>query len=183
LRDLLAHGAKADAPSANGTTALEAAVTIGNTVCVRELLRYGADPNLRNTNGPEVAIRAATVGRHLVWHDLLFCKGTWTPLMVASIVGDTAAVRELLRRGADPNLRDKSGRTALMEAAYDGRAGIVRDLLAAGADPDAKDNNGDTARALFIKSGRGDVAGVLDHWPRRPGRRPPAGRSDERKPR
>jgi ankyrin repeat protein len=61
-----------------------------------------------------------------------------TPLMRASARGQIRTVRALLRKGADVNEHDASGRTALGLAAGAGRLEVVKALLAAGADPNAK---------------------------------------------
>ena len=58
----------------------------------------------------------------------------YTPLMMAALHGHTAAVTEILRRGADPNRRDKDGSTALMFGCTNGDLEICEALLA-GSDP------------------------------------------------
>ena len=56
-------------------------------------------------------------------------------LIRAAESGDIQSVRELLDRGADPNIRNDYGTTALMWASQDGYIKIVRLLLDRGADP------------------------------------------------
>ena len=63
------------------------------------------------------------------------------PLILAAMYGRTPLVEELLRRGADVNIQDKSGITALHEAARMCRLEICKALLAAGAKPHTKDNS------------------------------------------
>lgn len=70
-----------------------------------------------------------------------------TPLIRASEGGHTEVARLLLARGADPNARDATGRTALAAAAEYGDPELVRVLLQAGADPEHKDAEGRTAAA------------------------------------
>ena len=70
--------------------------------------------------------------------------------------GDVAGVRRLLDRGADPNERDGSGRTAVTAAVYAGSAEAVRLLVAAGADVDLQDDN--RANAFLALGETGDVA-------------------------
>lgn len=60
------------------------------------------------------------------------------PLVIASQYGRTEIVRELLSRGADPNIRTKNGDTALHRAAHLCRLEICHMLLDAGADPLAR---------------------------------------------
>jgi uncharacterized protein len=60
-----------------------------------------------------------------------------SPLMRAAAGGRAAAVRRLLKKGADVDERDAVGVTALMLAAKSGRLEVVKVLLAAGADPNA----------------------------------------------
>jgi ankyrin repeat protein len=69
-----------------------------------------------------------------------------TPLMLAAFRGDTAAVVNLLERGADVNARDKDGDTALMFAAFRGHALVVALLLQYGANVYARARNGWTAK-------------------------------------
>lgn len=45
--------------------------------------------------------------------------GGSTPLMYAALYGDADAVRLLLKKGADPNVRNEAGATALMWAVDD----------------------------------------------------------------
>lgn len=69
-----------------------------------------------------------------------------TPLMLAAFRGDTAAVINLLERGADVNARDRDGDTALMFAAYKGHALVVALLLQYGSNVYARARNGWTAK-------------------------------------
>ncbi|RMH55469.1 MAG: ankyrin repeat domain-containing protein [Candidatus Hydrogenedentota bacterium] len=54
-------------------------------------------------------------------------------LLLASSCGDLASVKELLANGADPNCRDRYGRTPLMVAAFFGFDEIVEALVKAGS--------------------------------------------------
>ncbi|MER6154076.1 ankyrin repeat domain-containing protein [Streptomyces sp. NPDC001868] len=56
----------------------------------------------------------------------------------AILVGDTAAVKAVLRAGADPEQADSEGTTPLYAASVNGEADIARLLLAAGAAPDTE---------------------------------------------
>ncbi|XP_034409885.1 ankyrin repeat domain-containing protein 34A [Cyclopterus lumpus] len=71
-------------------------------------------------------------------------------------------VRYLLEKGADPNIPDKSGRTALMHACAE-QAGmeVVSLLLENGADPSLKDYSGSSALVHAINKGDRDTLQVL----------------------
>ena len=68
-----------------------------------------------------------------------------TLLMAATMRGQEAMVRMLLRRGASVNLQDSIGATALMAAAGLGHTTIVQVLLDAKADASLQAVNGITA--------------------------------------
>jgi len=61
-----------------------------------------------------------------------------TALMVASSRGYSEMVAELIKRGANVNLKRDSGFTPLMIAAANGNATIVKALVGAGANPNVK---------------------------------------------
>lgn len=71
-------------------------------------------------------------------------------------------VDRLLREGADPNARDKSGRTALGWAIQRGDSGAARRLLEGGADPRAQDAHGPRWEPLHWAARSGEAALILD---------------------
>lgn len=82
---------------------------------------------------------------------LAVCSGTLSSvsaqdlnvrLMDAARASDSGAVQTLLAQGAQPNTRDRNGRTPLMEAASASSASVTQVLLNAGADPNLADNSG-----------------------------------------
>lgn len=80
-----------------------------------------------------------------------------TALMVASENGHTGIVKTLLRKGADPNIKDRQqGLNALMLASAGGHTEIVKLLLAYGSDVNEKDSN-NQATALIGASAYGYV--------------------------
>lgn len=88
-----------------------------------------------------------------------------TPLMWAVAVGNLEMVRMLLGSGADPNLKDKDGRTPLSLAAENGSTGIVEALLgeerlAMGGDAQ-KDEVGCLPLSWAARNGHADVVRVL----------------------
>lgn len=83
--------------------------------------------------------------RDLAWHlqepeslDIPDPETGLRPLMTALLWGKPKHFRELLRRGADPDLTDRSGNTALIMAAQLNQPGLVLELLEAGANPRAR---------------------------------------------
>ena len=61
-----------------------------------------------------------------------------TALMVASSRGYSNTVAELIKRGANANLKRYTGETALMFAAFNGDAKIIKALVDAGANPNVQ---------------------------------------------
>ena len=178
---LLEKGANPNIADKTGMTALYAAVDM-NTITwtfglpepkasaqgtaldvVRLLLARGADPNARLVT--TIPQRLHTTG------DEALGEGT-TAFMRAAKSGDTASMRLLLDRGADPKLIARNGTNALMMAAglgwRDGNAAIpTRDrgteaeaiqaialCLELGLDINATNDRGDTALHASI-AGRG----------------------------
>jgi ankyrin repeat protein len=133
VRYLLAHGARPDAPSSEGTTALMRAAYRGWIEVVETLLAAGASVNARDTTNA-------------------------TALHYAARPWGAAAVRLLLTRGADVRVRDTGGHTALMRLVrYDldygeseppGAREVAELLLRAGVDRAARDVEGRTAADL-----------------------------------
>ncbi|HEX5357285.1 MAG TPA: ankyrin repeat domain-containing protein [Aquabacterium sp.] len=77
-----------------------------------------------------------------------------TPLTMAVQGDQLELVREMIKRGADPDQAGASGMTPLGAAAFFGRETMVRDLLRAGADIDKPNNMGQTALHLACVSGQ-----------------------------
>ncbi|MCH9647165.1 MAG: ankyrin repeat domain-containing protein [Deltaproteobacteria bacterium] len=85
-----------------------------------------------------------------------------TPLLfVATSTNQVEIVRELLKRGADPNSQASDTSTPLMWAALGGHSQLVKVFLEAGANPSASRSYGDTALASAIQGGHPDIAEIL----------------------
>lgn len=66
-------------------------------------------------------------------------------LLVATMEGDLAAIKNLVSRGADVNAKDRYGDTALMIASIKGDSEIIRYLIDKGADVNTQNTEGNTA--------------------------------------
>ena len=82
------------------------------------------------------------------------------PVILAAARQDVELVRLMAARGADLNVRDRSGATALMWGAFNdnGSAAMVEALIALGADPFASNKAGETALDWALR--RGETAAV-----------------------
>jgi len=79
-----------------------------------------------------------------------------TALSLAASSGWTEGVEELLKAGADTEIRDfREGETALHEAAQERNESIIRMLIRAGANADAANHWGITPRSILPSAFRG----------------------------
>ena len=103
-----------------------AAIRANDLTKLQSMLASGADPNVKDA------------------------RGGATPLMHAASVGSVEAMKLLLDRGADPNIRSSAESTALMWSATDIKK--VRLLVDRGADVNAVSSRGRTALFLAAMS-------------------------------
>src|SRR5438477_6456 len=113
IAGLIEMGARVNAASRNGYTALVFAAIKDDARSIKALLAAGADPNVVLASGAK-------------------------PIIVAMQYRHTAAALELLEGGADFNVRDRAGNTTLHLAAQFGDMNLVRALLAKHADVNAR---------------------------------------------
>jgi ankyrin repeat protein len=147
VRTLLAQGADANEPRADGATALHWAVQWDDPDTARLLLEAGANPAASNRTGA-TPLQLAAINGNAALLSLLIAAGA-DPRLPLSVNGDTAlmlaartgvpeAVQVLLDAGVDNNASEVwGGTTALMWAATEGHTAVVRQLLEAGAAADA----------------------------------------------
>jgi ankyrin repeat protein len=98
------------------------------------LLAHGADPNAN--------------------------EGAWSLLHYA-VYEETSIVRNLLDKGANPNVIDAGGRSPLHYAAQEGQKPAVELLIAHRANPDVKDHDGRTPSSYAKEKGHNEIVEFL----------------------
>src|SRR5574343_1244033 len=81
-------------------------------------------------------------------------KLKWSPLYRTVICGHIEATEFLLKKGADPNIKNNIGETPLHQATENSQAKLVKLLLKYKADPNSQQNDGNTP--LHQSSYKGD---------------------------
>jgi ankyrin repeat protein len=142
---LVSGGAKVDASSDLGYTALMVAIDAGQEDVIDFLLRSGANVN------PDVTPRVEDVGG----------LGGSTPLYSAIRKEDISVIKKLLKRGADINRASAHGWTPLKSAAQQGNFEIVKLLLEAGADPNIADNTNYTPLMNAVSGQHENIVKIL----------------------
>jgi ankyrin repeat protein len=131
------------------------------------LMRQGFDPNTIDPNGVQSLYYALREGSLKSAELLLASPKTKvdertpadeTPLMMASLRGQTEIARKLIARGADVN---KTGWTPLHYAATSGHVDIIKLLLDESAYIDAESPNGTTPLMMAAHYGTREAARFL----------------------
>lgn len=146
LRTLMAAQADVNVTEPDGTTALHWAANQGDLGAVDLLLKAGATLKVSNRYGATpfgLAVEkghAAVVERMLqAGEDPMAVVNGDPVLMLAARSGSADAVKALLVKGADANVKESVyGQTALMWAAAAGQTAVVKMLVEAGADITAR---------------------------------------------
>ena len=162
VRALLQSGA--DVNEARGSvTPLMLAASRDHLEMVQTLLRAGANPNamLVGRYGiPAWAWMIALNRCNKHWRDMteaMLAAGVElnpstiypSPLGHAIQEDDVVIIETLIKKGANPNLRDsETGETLLMNAARYSTPDVVRALIESGADVNARNTSGQTALTL-----------------------------------
>jgi ankyrin repeat protein len=129
-------------PKNQGRTPLMLSLVFGSTDKVRFLVASKADVNIKSDDGMNA-------------------------LMYAIDNGNVEIITILIKARADVNAKDNDGMTPLMRVtrmnAFEKEPFLVvaRALLDAKAEVNAADNNGDTALMHAVRTGNGDLAGLL----------------------
>ena len=142
---LLEHGADVNAKRDDLCTPLHLALNVGNLKAARMLIEHHADVNARNDNGQAPL--------HLL--------SRWELPQDEDERSNVA--KQLLKRGANMDEKDKDDATPLHLASYYRRLEIVQVLLDHGASIDIENNQGKTPlRVAITSNGRrqGEVIGI-----------------------
>jgi len=159
----------AQAPQADGTTALHLAVRSNDLPTVQKLLKSGANANAANRYGVTPLFLAVENANAEIVTTLLKAGANdkaplsagQTLLMAAARTGNPDIVKLLLDRGADPNaIEPRNNETALMWAAAQNHPEAVRVLASRGADLNAR------SKTLTYKQDRFGLEGVQTILPR-----------------
>lgn len=128
VRDLLAAGAKVDAPWVHNLTPLMIASAQGHTECVKLLIEAGADVNARDIGLTDYTGAVASSVFPLTPRSFSYSWPGWhmTPVMVAAHEGELDVVKLLVEAGARLDLRDGKGRTVLEIADREGHNHVVK---------------------------------------------------------
>ena len=81
----------------------------------------------------------------------------WTPLMWAAAYDHDQIVQELIRAGADVNVKDNYKRTALHKASWRGHSNVIKTLALAGANLNVQDVNGMTPLMRAAEQGHANA--------------------------
>jgi ankyrin repeat protein len=166
MRRVIAGGAQIDWVDYDGWTPLFWAVFADRVDAAKLLLEKGANVNHKDKSG-RTALYWAALRLPPDIIDVLLSHGAvlnvkeqrrgWTPLMRAARSGNEGAVKILLAKGADPNMKDRRGYTALRLAALYRKEDVAEMLLAGGAVPDPK-----TKRILVALKVPGFTAATIE---------------------
>lgn len=177
-RILVSHGAKADASTQDGYTALHAAARHGQTDLMELLISRGVSIAARTSQG-YTPLHSATHGMSLGSVQFLLGKKApinamdyhdGTPLQTAVIHNrnDTRLkiIQILLESGADPNLSGPSGdsplHAAIRNQSPQQSLQVIRALLMHGAKTTARNRKGETPGELARQLRLPEVATLLD---------------------
>jgi len=135
-------GFSPDTRNKTGVPLLCIAARGGNREVLRFLLSSGANPDLQSGDRNSTALIDSVMGNH------------------------EEQVTDLVKAGADLNLRTKDGQTAIVLAVGTGNERIAETLLEAGADADIADNLGVSARKYAALFGKKNITALIEkHTP------------------
>ena len=140
------------------------------TLIIAVLMGCGKTDKNSSTKAPTIDIWAAAasgnikaIDQHVAVNTNLNAKeprGGSTPLIVASIFGQTKAAKVLIEKGAIINMQNNDGTTALHAAAFFGWPKTVKLLLDNGANVNATNVKGETSLQIVSGEWNEELEGV-----------------------
>jgi len=143
-------------------TALSLAASKGYSDIVTQLIRAGADYQADMMDAINFGDERAAVNVIQAAPDVNFrIAGGKTPLIQAAYKGRVSAVRALIARKAQLDLRDIWGFSAQLYAAQEGHSEILRDLIAAGANVNLRTWDSFSSLEAARRKGRTEIVEML----------------------
>ncbi len=150
-----------------GASALITAATAGHGDVVRILLARGADAGLKDRDGGSALLNAVffgyrdAVGALLKHKEAIPADDLNEGMLIASGMGHTEIVQDMIEAGLDVNVIGLHGRTALMAAAKFDRLDTVKLLLKNGARIDVKNEAGETALQVAQENSTNEIVQLI----------------------
>ena len=168
--ELIRHGAEKAIVAGRFGTPLHQAVVRAYACTVKALLKAGCPVDVVSTTGATVLHGAAVGGSVEVMRDVLSTNKCninaldndgETPLSVAAVKGNTEAVLELIRHGAEKAIIAGKAGTPLHQAAGLGHVSTVKAMLKAGCPVDVVNSDGVSVLHAASMYGYVEVMAVL----------------------
>jgi ankyrin repeat protein len=169
-RLLLRNGAKINARTTGGSTALREASIGGATEVVKLLLNHGADTEFGTEGNNDTPLLTAAARSHLPVVIVLLEAGAninaqqnrgWSALYYSLLEKNEEMAALVLEYSPNIELSTISGVRPLQLAAMNGLNKTLRGLLDKGAEVDGKDNNGLTALRVTVQGGHLEAVQIL----------------------
>ncbi|PIA59522.1 hypothetical protein AQUCO_00400423v1 [Aquilegia coerulea] len=157
VKMLMEGGADMNAKCDEGWTALYTAAVNGDRQTVELLMEMGADPMISAKDGRT----AVDIARDKGHKEVVKILEQGEMVLTTARRGEVDNLKQLLKKGANPNYKDQYGLTALHAAAIKGHKHIVSMLIESGMDLECHDKEGHTALHLAVEGGNFETVELL----------------------